>query len=223
MTNRSQQCGVPTGLWSDTLPDPIDRGERQAPVLADLLKQDRHKDWREERQLPGDLVDEDFLRVLAFHAGLAKRQPKLPAFKKEMDKLVPLAEVPPVGVPATTVDHRKVPPIPRFRVLALQDNRVSLVIKLHPNARESWLPRWWDAFKQRLQVLITVNLDDLKAKGRGGVLKKFREVSGAALRQEFGNCLGRIPKQSGLEVAVSGQTEALRSGAQLPLIGLSLL
>jgi hypothetical protein len=86
---------------------------------------------------------------------------------------MPLAEVPPVGVPAPAVDHREVPPFPRFRVLALQDDRVSPVIKLHPDARESRLPRWGDAFKQRLQVVIAVNLDDLKAKARGCVLKKL--------------------------------------------------
>ena len=86
---------------------------------------------------------------------------------------MPLAEVPPVGVPAAAVDDREVPPVPRFRVLALQDDRVCLVVKLHPDARESGLPRWRDAFKQRLQIVIAVNLDDLKAEARGGVLKKL--------------------------------------------------
>jgi hypothetical protein len=111
--------------------------------------------------------------VLALHSGLAKRQPKLPAFKKEMDKLMPLAEVAPVGMSAAAVDDREVPPVPRFRVLALQDDRVCLVVKLHTDARESGLPRWWDPFKQRFQILITVNLDNLKAKAGGSVLKEF--------------------------------------------------
>src|SRR5688572_17416067 len=105
--------------------------------------------------------------MFAFHTSLAKRQPKLPAFKKEVDELMPLAEIPPVDVPATAVDHREVPPLPRLGVLALQDDRVCLVVKLDLDARESWLPRWRDAFKQRLQIVITVNLDDLEAQACG--------------------------------------------------------
>ena len=70
--------------------------------------------------------------MLALYAGPAKLQPKLPAFKKEMDKLMPLAEVPPVRMPAAAVDDREVPPVPRFSVLALQDDRVCPVVKLYP-------------------------------------------------------------------------------------------
>ena len=55
-----------------------------------------------------------------------------------MDEFMPLAEVPAVNVPATTVDHREVAPFPRFRVLALQDDRICLVIKLDLDAREVW-------------------------------------------------------------------------------------
>ncbi len=86
--------------------------------------------------------------MLAFDTGPSKLQPKLSSFEKEMYKLMPLAEVPAVSVPAPAVDHGEVPPFPRFRVLALQDDRVSLVIKLHPDARESRLPRWRNALKQ---------------------------------------------------------------------------
>ena len=111
--------------------------------------------------------------MLALYIGPAKLQAKLSAFKKEMDQLMPLAELPPVDVPAPAVDDREVPPFPRLRVLALQDDRVCLVVKLHPDSRESGLPRWGDSFKQGLQVVIAVNLDYLEAETGGGVLKKF--------------------------------------------------
>jgi hypothetical protein len=72
MSNRSHQRRVPAGVRRDSLPDAVDRGKRQVAVVADLVKQDRREEWGIERQLSGDLVDEDFLWVLPLYAGLPK-------------------------------------------------------------------------------------------------------------------------------------------------------
>src|SRR5262245_19447016 len=99
---------------------------------------------------------------------------------------MPLAEVPAVNVPASTVDDRKISPLPQFRILALQDNRIGLVVQFHPDTREGRFPCRRDPFKQDFQVVITMNLDDLQTKAGSSMLKKLRQVPWAALRHQRG-------------------------------------
>jgi hypothetical protein len=139
-----------------------------------------------------------------------------------MDEFMPLAEVPAVNVPASTIDDGKVSPFPRFRILALQNDCIGLVVQLHLDTPEGWFPRGRDPFKQEFQVVITMNLDDLQTEAGGSMLKKLGQVPWAALRHQRGDGVCGVAEQRALDVAVTWQAEALRRGSQFTLICFTL-